>query len=60
MYRTMILALGLTVGTGAVALADSAWTGGDNLPTNALACDATPGTAAAAPMTAASRPARRT
>jgi ABC-type sugar transport system substrate-binding protein len=31
------------------AMADSAWTGGDSLPTNPLACDATPGTAAAAP-----------
>ncbi len=31
------------------ALAASAWTGGDDLPTNPLACDATPGVAAAKP-----------
>lgn len=31
------------------AFAASAWTGGDELPTNPLACDATPGTVAAAP-----------
>ena len=29
--------------------AQSAWTGGDDLPTNPLACDATPATAAAKP-----------
>jgi rhamnose transport system substrate-binding protein len=31
----------------------SAWTGGDDLPTNPLACDGTPAAAAAKPMTAA-------
>jgi ABC-type sugar transport system substrate-binding protein len=31
------------------AMADSVWTGGDSLPTNPLACDATPGTVAAQP-----------
>ena len=31
------------------ALADSPWTGGDSLPTSPLACDNTPGTAAAIP-----------
>ena len=50
MYRTMILAFGLSAGlalAGAgAALADSPWTGGDSLPTNPLACDNTPGTAA--------------
>ena len=35
-------------GAGA-ALADSPWTGGDSLPTNPLACDNTPGTAASMP-----------
>lgn len=49
MYRTMILALGLALGTGSVALADSPWTGGDELPTNPLACDNSPGAAAASP-----------
>ena len=49
MYKTMILALGLALaGTGA-ALADTPWTGGDSLPTNPLACDNTPGTAASMP-----------
>src|SRR4051794_915116 len=40
---------GLTLGVGTAALADSAWTGGDNLPTSPLACDNTPGEAAAQP-----------
>jgi len=40
---------GLTLGIGTAALADSAWTGGDNLPTSPLACDNTPGEAAAQP-----------
>ena len=43
---TAALCLGLMSGT---ALAASAWTGGDDLPTNPLACDATPGAAAAKP-----------
>ena len=40
------LCLGMTCGT---ALAASAWTGGDDLPTNPLACDGTPAAAAAKP-----------
>ncbi len=43
---SIVLSLGLTSGT---ALAASAWTGGDDLPTNPLACDGTPGTMAAKP-----------
>ncbi len=42
----IVLSLGLMSGT---ALAASAWTGGDDLPTNPLACDGTPGTMAAKP-----------
>ncbi|HVT53305.1 MAG TPA: substrate-binding domain-containing protein [Dongiaceae bacterium] len=48
MYRTMVLALGLTLGTGTIALADSPWTGGDNLPTSPLACDSSGGGGGAA------------
>ncbi len=48
MYKTMLVALGLTLGTGAAALADSPWTGGDNLPTDPLACDSSGGGSAAA------------
>jgi rhamnose transport system substrate-binding protein len=39
-----VLTLGLMSG---VSYAASAWTGGDDLPTNPLACDATPGAVAA-------------
>ena len=42
----VLLSLGLMSGS---ALAASAWTGGDDLPTNPLACDATPGAAVAKP-----------
>ena len=42
----VLLGLGLMSGS---ALAASAWTGGDDLPTNPLACDATPGAAVAKP-----------
>ena len=49
MYKSVILALGLALATGSIALADSPWTGGDSLPTNPLACDNTPGQAAAKP-----------
>ena len=42
----MALTFGLMSGT---ALAASAWTGGDDQPTNPLACDATPAAAAAKP-----------
>ncbi len=41
-----IVSLGLMTGS---ALAASAWTGGDDLPTNPLACDGTPSPAAAKP-----------
>jgi ABC-type sugar transport system substrate-binding protein len=51
MRKTLLLtaAFGLVMGVGTAAMADSAWTGGDNLPTNPLACDNTPGAAAAKP-----------
>jgi rhamnose transport system substrate-binding protein len=45
--KTLALAVGLGLATGGAAFAQSAWTGGDDLPTNPLACDNTPGTAAA-------------
>ena len=45
--KTLALALGFGLMSGGAALAASAWTGGDDLPTNPLACDNTPGTAAA-------------
>jgi rhamnose transport system substrate-binding protein len=43
------LALALGVSFAHAAYAASAWTGGDDLPTNPLACDATPAAAAAKP-----------
>src|SRR5262245_1285454 len=46
--KTLIAAVALAAMTGS-ALAASAWTGGDDLPTNQLACDGTPGTAVAKP-----------
>jgi rhamnose transport system substrate-binding protein len=46
--RTLIAAFALTAMTGG-AFAASAWTGGDDLPTNPLACDGTPGAAVAKP-----------
>src|SRR5262245_49708891 len=46
--KTLIAAVALAAMTGS-ALAASAWTGGDDLPTNQLACDNTPGEAAAMP-----------
>ena len=48
MRRTLALALGVTLLSGA-AFAQSAWTGGDELPTNPLACDDTPGTVVSKP-----------
>ncbi|MBW8726683.1 MAG: substrate-binding domain-containing protein [Inquilinus limosus] len=45
---TWALALSVVLAAGA-ARADSAWTGGDDLPTSPLACDATAATAAAKP-----------
>jgi ABC-type sugar transport system substrate-binding protein len=45
---TLAFAVSLGLMSGA-AFAQSAWTGGDDLPTNPLACDGTPGTAAAKP-----------
>jgi len=46
MTLAAILGFGLMSGT---AMAESAWTGGDDLPTSPLACDGTPAAAAAAP-----------
>ena len=43
---TLALAIGLSL-TGGAAMAASAWTGGDDLPTNPLACDNTPGSVVA-------------
>ena len=43
------LAFGLMLGSSVAALAASAWTGGDDLPTNPLSCDATPASAKAVP-----------
>jgi ABC-type sugar transport system substrate-binding protein len=43
------LALALGVSFAQAAYAASAWTGGDDLPTNPLACDATPAAAAGKP-----------
>lgn len=45
---TWALAFGVLLAAGA-ARAESAWTGGDDLPTSPLACDATPAAAAAKP-----------
>src|SRR5437763_17121634 len=44
--KSLLIAIARTC-MGGTAVAQSAWTGGDELPTNPLACDATPGTAAA-------------
>jgi len=46
--KTVIAAFALAAMAGS-AYAASAWTGGDELPTNPLACDATPGVAVAKP-----------
>ena len=45
--KTLITALGLLAASTSVLAA--AWTGADDLPTNPLSCDATPGKAAAKP-----------
>ena len=45
----LTLAFGLMLGSSVAALAASAWTGGDDLPTNPLSCDATPTAAKAMP-----------
>ena len=45
--KTLITALGLLAASSGVLAA--AWTGADDLPTNPLSCDATPGKAAAKP-----------
>ncbi|MBP0575308.1 hypothetical protein J8J40_34105, partial [Mycobacterium tuberculosis] len=45
---TFALAFSTTLSLGA-AYAASPWTGGDDLPTNPLACDATPAKAVAKP-----------
>jgi rhamnose transport system substrate-binding protein len=44
--KSLLIAIALTF-MGGTAMAQSAWTGGDELPTNPLACDATPGKAEA-------------
>jgi len=44
----LTMGLGLGLGTGTAAMADSAWTGGDSLPTSPLACDNSGGGGAAA------------
>src|SRR3954471_18718999 len=46
--KTVFAAFALAAMTGS-AYATSAWTGGDELPTSPLACDATPGAAVAKP-----------
>ena len=56
------LAFGLMLGSSVAALAASAWTGGDDLPTNPLSCDATPAAAKSMPYnggTAAGAPDRK-
>lgn len=45
----LTLAFGLMLGSSVAALAGSAWTGGDDLPTNPLSCDATPAAAKSMP-----------
>ncbi len=60
MMLRVTLALGLMLSSGAAMAAT--WTGGDDLPTNPLACDATPATAASKPYnggTAAGAPDRK-
>src|SRR3954451_2799132 len=47
-HKTVIAAFALAAMAGS-AYAASAWTGGDELPTDPLACDATPGAAVAQP-----------
>src|SRR5436190_15135325 len=44
--KSLLIAIALTF-MGGTAMAQSAWTGGDDLPTNPLACDGTPGKAEA-------------
>ena len=48
--KSLLIAIAMTF-MGGTAMAQTAWTGGDELPTNPLACDGTPGTAAATPPT---------
>ena len=47
MLRTPLAVLAALSLSASLASAQSAWTGGDDLPTNPLACDGTPATAAA-------------
>jgi len=47
MIRKSLLIAAAFALMGGMAMAQSAWTGGDELPTNPLACDATPGKAEA-------------
>ena len=44
MLRTTLAVLADAVAVDQPRQAQSAWTGGDDLPTNPLACDGTPGT----------------
>ncbi len=58
----LTLAFGLMLGSSVAALAAAAWTGGDDLPTNPLSCDATPASAKSMPYnggTAAGAPDRK-
>jgi len=47
--KRLTLALAMSVSLVGLAHAASGWTGGDDLPTNPLACDATPSVAVAKP-----------
>lgn len=49
MIRKTLIAAVAFAGMAGSAFAASAWTGGDELPTNPLACDGTPGAAVAKP-----------
>jgi rhamnose transport system substrate-binding protein len=49
MIRKALFAAAALAAMAGSAFAASAWTGGDDLPTNPLACDGTPGAAAAKP-----------
>ena len=44
MLRKPLAVLAALMLSSGLASAQSAWTGGDDLPTNPLACDGTPGT----------------
>ncbi len=48
LHKSLALAIGLSLATSGAALAASAWTGGDDLPTNPLSCDGSAGAPEAA------------